>query len=184
MIIFKYNKQIDNKVWKEITSAGTMFGFEFPKTINISENDIKLAQRMSKKYSKWFKIKENEIRKALYKIYQNNLPAKFICYITTSKFSTTYKNNPVVSMHRNNKIKFYTSIAHELAHVLYYKYYGKDENLKEVLTVINNIEILDIDDEGWPIFQKQREKALKIWIKTRNLNEVIRAIKPLIKNIN
>ena len=75
-------------------------------------------------------------------------------------------------------------IIHEFSHIAllakwgdFCKKLGYTDNgiqeLKEVLTVINNIEFKDINDKGYSVHQNIREIVKDMWFKKYNLAEII-----------
>lgn len=183
-MIFKYDKQINRKAWESITIHETMFGMKFPDKISIAQQDEEMAK---KKIPEFFALwdKDKELRKTIFKIYGYKLPEVLECYIVTAKTSAANleKKNILVSMHAPaNKVP--TVIIHEFSHVAFFKkwsnfckklgYTNKGiQELKEVITIINNIEFKNIEDKGYFVHADIRNIVKEMWTKGKNLLDII-----------
>lgn len=178
MIIFRYSRKIDKECWNRIINAKIMFGHQFPSSFSIKKENIKEAKRKVKYFQKIWRWHEVDFRKGIRKIFRHNFPSKMVCYINTSNYSMDNfdKGYISISFKRETSTQVISSIAHESSHFMYKKYYGRDENIKEVITIINNVEIKGVEDRGWEIFEKERIKALKVWKRTKDIREVIKNI--------
>ena len=171
-----------------------MFGIEFPNKISITKEDEKQAKKkVPEFYTLW--NKDKELRETIHKIYKCELPKRLTCYITTTKTSAIdlKKKFILLSMHRDD---IYTSatIIHEFSHIAFLQkwsnfcrklgYNNKGiQELKEVLTVINNIEYKDISDKGYSIHSDIREIVKQIWMKNNDLKKIISDLK-IMKLVN
>ncbi|MBU0999203.1 hypothetical protein KKG24_02750 [Patescibacteria group bacterium] len=187
MIKFKYNKNIDKECWNRIIRAKEMFGHKFPKSFNIKKKDIKKAKEKTKEFQKIWNKNKTGFQKGVKKIYGHSFPRKIVCYVNTSPYSMdNFKKNYIsISMYRKDVV---STVIHEASHFMFKKYYTRFchsigcnqndiEEIKEIMTVINNVEFKDVNDYGWRIHQKIREKAKKTWQETHNIRKVIKRIK-------
>lgn len=174
MMKFKYNKKIDQKCWKRIIKVGKMFGHRFPDSFNVTKRDIIRAKKQVKYFQRIWEKNEKVFYEIIKKIYGYPFPKKMICYINTSPYSMDdlKKNYISVSMYRNTQKKIISTIIHEASHFMFRKYYtsfcrrigcSQDniEQIKEIITVINNVEFNNVNDYGWKIHQKMRKKLKK-----------------------
>jgi len=190
MIEFEYNKRVDERCWKRIIQAKEMFGHKFPDSFNITQKDIDSAKKQAKYFRRVWKENERDFYKGIKKIYGYSFPKKIICYINTSPYSMDdYENGYIsISMHRDTPEKIVTTIIHEASHFMFRKYYtdfcrnigcGQNdiENIKEIITIINNVEFKNVNDYGWKAHQKMRKKTEKIWQAIHDIKKVIKEIK-------
>jgi len=195
MVTFKYNKKIDNECWNRIIKAQSMFGHDFPTAFSISEKDMTEAKNKTNKFQKIWDIydKKYDFDEGIKKIYQHPFPKNIICFINTSPYSMDNfaKNYISVSMKRDTPQKIITTTIHEASHFIFRKYYtnfchrigcNKEdvENIKEIITVINNFVFPGISDFGWKTHSDFREKIIKIWQKTKNIEKSIVQAKKLL----
>jgi esterase/lipase len=190
MIEFKYNKKIDERCWKRIIQTKEMFGHKFPSSFNITQKDINKAKKQIKYFQRIWKKNEKEFYKGIKKIYRYHFPKKMICYINTSPYSMDdYEKGYIsISMYRDTPEKIVSTIIHEASHFMFRKHYtdfcysincnqNDIENIKEIVTVINNTEFKNVRDYGWKIHQRIRKKTKKIWQETHDIKKVIKEIK-------
>lgn len=161
-----------------------MFGMKFPDEISITKQDKEYAE---KKIPEFFALwnRDKELRENIFKIYKYKLPKRLTCYITTTKQSAINlkKEYILLSMYAfSNFVP--TIIIHEFSHIAFLqkwsefcKKIGYAENgiqeLKEALTVINNIEYKNVDDKGYPIHKNIREIVKNMWLEKYDLAEII-----------
>lgn len=194
MIIFKYNTTKDKECWKRIIKAGIMFDHKFPTSFNIDSDRVVKAKKLVSVFNKIIndQKKQKDFKKGIKKIYKYNFPDNFICYINTSPYSMDCSEYISISVDRDEPVKIYSTFVHEACHYIFRKYYtnfcysigytDQDiENVKEIITVINNIEFEGVRDSGWRIHQTARKKAKKIWQETFEIKEVIKQIKVFVK---
>jgi hypothetical protein len=198
MITFKYNKKIDEECWNRIIKAQSMFGHDFPTAFSISEEDVVETKNKTNEFQKIWDTynKKHDFNKGIKKIYQHHFSKNLICYINTSPYSMDNfaKNYISISMRRDTPQKIITTTIHEASHFIFRKYYtdfcrkiscGEEdiENIKEIITAINNFVFPCISDSGWKTHSDFREKIIKIWQKTKNIEKsIILAKKLLDKN--
>jgi len=187
-VIFEYNKQANRRYWESLLKHREMFGMKFPDRVSITEEDEKMAEkRASEFHALW--DRDDELREKTLKVYGYKLPEALKCYIVTTKTSAIYleKKCILLSMHTSsygfsNPVP--TTIIHEFSHVAFLDKYsnickelGYTENgiqeIKEVLTVINNVEYKNIDDGGYSVHKDIREIVKSIWLKTYSLKKII-----------
>ena len=181
---FKYDLQINKNYWKYIVKNKGMFGLKFPDKVLITKEEEKLA---TTKLLEFLNIwnRDEEIRSTILRIYEYKLPKTLNCYIVTTKTSAVdiEKESILLSMHAPvDKIPMV--IIHEFSHIAFLKRW-KDycqkigytqkgiQNLKEILTVINNTEYKDIEDRGYSIHQEARKLTEELWQKSKSLSTVI-----------
>ena len=157
-MIFKYNAQVNREYWEVTIKHKEMFGMKFPEKISITKEDENMAKKVIPEFSDFWN-KDEDIRSAISKIYQYKLPKTLECYIVTTKTSAINleKSNILLSMHvAIDKIRIV--IIHEFSHIAFFKKWGDFckklgytkngiQELKEVLTVINNFEFKDVEDK-------------------------------------
>lgn len=190
MIKIKYNLIKDKECWKRIIQSKEMFGHKFPSSFNITQKDIKKAKKQVKYFQEVWDKKEKEFYKEIGKIYGHPFPKEMICYVNTSLYSMdNYEKGYIsVSMYRGVPEKIISTIIHEASHFMFRKHYvsfcrsiscSQDdiENIKEIVTVINNIEFKGVKDYGWKIHKRIRGKTKKIWQRTHDIKQVIKEIK-------
>jgi len=115
-----------------------------------------------------------------HKIYRNN----FTCFLTTfPRFPYDYEKGYIWISSKHN-LDFQLSIfIHELLHFQFFTYYGekvwdaigpeKYQYLKEAMTVILNQEfknVTSVKDQGYEIHKNLRQKFLKIWQQTKDMD--------------
>jgi len=193
-MIFKYNKQINRKKWESILKYKGMFGMIFPNKISITGQDEKLARKKVLEFSELWNGDEN-LRKNISKIYSYRLPKVLKCYIVTTKISAINLEKKYIYLSMHAPVdKIPMIIIHEFSHIAFLKKCGNfckklgyTENgiqeLKEVLTVINNLEYKDIKDKGYIMHQELRDMVKKMWYANKSLVDII-SIPKVIKLIN
>lgn len=184
-MIFRYNKQVNKKYWESLIKHKEMFGIKFPKKISITKKDEIYAERKVQDfYVLW--DKDKELREVIFKIYKYKLPKRLICYITTAETSAIdlKKKFILLSIYRNSAY-IPATIIHEFCHIAFLNKYSNFckrlgytnkgiQELKEILTVINNIEFKNIGDKGYLIHQNIRNKIKNLWLESKNnLVEII-----------
>ncbi len=195
MLTFKYDKSIDEECWGRIIKAGNLFGHDFPKTFFISENDILTAQEKAIEYQIIWNNYSHNFNANLKKIYKYDFPAAVACYINSSPYSMdNYASNYIsISMKLATEEKIVSTIIHEACHFLFRKYYiefcgslGCSENeieeIKEVITVVNNVVFPKVHDYGWKIHHDIREKVLVLWKRNEDIEKIIRETIFLLRN--
>lgn len=186
MFIFNYNKRIDKECWRRIVKAGSMFGNEFPKSFDISKKDINKAQEMVLELKKIWHGKSSDFNKGIKKIYGYHFPKNIKCFVNTSPCSMdNFKSGYIsISITRDTPEKMIGTIIHEACHFVFRKYftdfcYEKNctnddiENIKEILTIINNDVFNNINDCGYKIHKSLRSRALRYWRGGKNLKWII-----------
>lgn len=161
-----------------------MFGMKFPDKISITKQDEEYAK---KKIPELFVFwnRDKELRKNIFKIYGYKLPKRLTCYITTTRLSSINLKKKYILLSMYTFSNFIpTIIIHEFSHIAFLqkwpkfcKKIGYAENgiqeLKEILTVINNIEYKNINDKGYPIHKNIRETVKNMWLEKYDLAEII-----------
>ncbi|MBU3942619.1 hypothetical protein KKA24_01395 [Patescibacteria group bacterium] len=187
-MIFKYNKQINKKYWELLLKYKGMFGIKFPDKISITKQDEKMAKQKTIEISDYWN-KDKELKENIFKIYKYELPKVLKCYIITTRTSATYLEKKCILLSMqvssyNFSSPIPTTIIHEFSHIAFLDKYsnmckklGYTDNgiqeLKEVLTVINNLEYKDINDKGYKIHQELREMVEKMWQANKSLIDII-----------
>jgi hypothetical protein len=193
MIIFKYDKKIDQECWDRLIEAENLFGHSFPKSFNILDSDIQQAIKKEEEFKKVWEDCNINLNEGINKIYRFDPPKKLICYINTSDYSMdNYEKGYIsVSMRRDTPEKMVTTIVHEISHFIFREYYIKFcldigcsldeiENIKEIITVINNIVFNGVKDDHWEnIHALYRKNALQVWEDTFDIKKVILSIKDM-----
>lgn len=197
MFIFKYDKKIDEECWNRITQAQNMFGHNFPSSFIISEKDIAEAENKTREFQKiWDDYDQKfNFNKGIKEIYKYDFPRGIICYINTSPYSMDNfaKNYISISIKRDTPQKMITTIIHEASHFIFRKYYtdfcheisctNEDiENIKEIITVINNAVFPNITDCGWKTHADYRKKILETWQENKDIKKAIKEAKILLDN--
>ena len=181
---FKYSSKINKRVWKHLITKKEAFGLKFPDEISITEDDEKMAEKKALEFSLLWN-RDKEMRADIFKIYHQELPEILECYIVTPKTSSIdlERKHILVSMFASAD-KVPTIIIHEFSHIAFLqkwsefcKKIGYTENgiqdLKEVLTVVNNIEYKNINDKGYPIHKNIRKTVKNMWLEKYDLAEII-----------
>lgn len=195
MIIFRYDKKIDEECWDRLIRAGNLFGHSFPTSFDILGDDVREAIKKGKEFGKVWKDSNTNLVEGIRKIYGFNPPEELVCYINTSDYSMdNYEKGYVsVSTRCNTPEKIITTVVHEISHFVFRKNYTKFcldigcssddiENIKEIITVINNAVFKKVKDNHWGIIHAPyRENALKVWEDTFDIKKVIIVTKEMIK---
>lgn len=194
-LIIQYNKNKDIECWKRLIESGSMFGLVFPEKIAISNEKIILAK---KKIDNFQLIWDNysDFDEGIKKIYKHNPPKSLLCYINTTGFSMdSYPDYISISATRDTEKKVITTLIHELSHFMFRKYFvdfcysigcsKKDiEEIKEIVTIINNDVFDKIEDRGYEVHDFYREKAQKAWKDGFDMEQIILLIKKLFTQKN
>ncbi len=193
MYIFKYDKKIDTSCWKRVIKAGKLFGHSFLDSFYIDQSKIQIAKDRMKVYQQVWEPRHGAILEGIKKIYKHPCPKKIRIYINTSPYSMDGypKKHISITFKAKTHRRILTSISHELSHFVFKKYYtdfcrkigcgkGEMEEIKEILTVIKNIEFRGKLHKGWPIHSNLRRWAKKQWRKNRNLKSLIRGMHALL----
>lgn len=161
-----------------------MFGMKFPDKISIAKRDEEYAE---KKVPEFFVLwnRDKELREKIFKVYKYKLFKNLICYVNTTKLSSINfeKKFILLSMYASS-ISVPTIIIHEFSHIAFlakWKEFCKKtgysdegiQELKEVLTVINNIEYKNINDNGYPVHKNIRETVKNMWLEKYDLAKII-----------
>lgn len=120
------------------------------------------------------------------KIFRHEFPPRMPCYINTSPYSMDrYRKGYIsISTERDTPERIISSIIHEASHFMFWKYEAafcrrlglrprEIDEVKEVLTVINNVVFSGVQDVGWRVHAQQRAAALKKWQQTEDIRAVI-----------
>lgn len=182
----RYSKKIDKEFFNEINNMGKklspIFGFTFPK-VKFNKDIVPMAEAMASVGKKF--INKNKLKKVIKEIYVQDVP-KIIIYINTTPFSTWDEQGKYVniSYNRNTPEKFFSTVCHELNHMMYDKTFGTKKyeytKIKETITVLNNL--FGVKDLGWPKFATARKAVLDFYKKNRNLRETVEYAKKILKN--
>jgi len=177
----KYSEKKDREMFAEVNKMrnklSPIFGFDFPK-VEFDKKLIPIAKVMIKVWKTF--LNENKLKKVIKGIYNKDLP-KLTIYINTTPFSSwnTKERYLSLSYTRNNYNKFFSTLCHESNHFMYDSTFDikkyEDTEIKEILTVLNNI--FGVEDKGWKKFSKKRKRALDFYKKERNLEKTIKYIK-------
>lgn len=183
-MIFKYDPKINKNYWESLLKYKGMFGMEFPDKISITKEDEQIAEKKVSEFSDTWN-RDKEMINTIFKIYDYKLPKILKCYIVTTKTSaiSLKKKCILLSIYRQDKY-IPTTIIHEFSHIAFLyrwndfcKKLGYTDNsiqeLKEVLTVINNIEFKDIDDKGYSIHKDIRDIVKNMWLENHDLKRII-----------
>lgn len=196
MMPFKYNKNIDERCWRRIIKAKKLFGHTFPNKFDISETKIKAAQQKIKYFQKIWQKYDQEILNGLKKIYKYPCPTDLSIFINTSPYSMDGYPARYISvsmMRAGTTQRIISSVSHELSHFLFRQHYTKFcrnlgstkneiEEIKEILTVINNIEIAEVLDKGWPVHSNLRKLTTRYWLTKPDIKSVIENLHKILKN--
>lgn len=193
MLFFKYNKNVDRHCWQRIIKTKNLFGHSFPTKFNITETKIATAEKMVNRFQKIWEKRGKEISNGLTKIYNHPCPTKFSVFVNTSPYSMDGYPNRYISISKRVKKnqKIATSISHELSHFIFRQYFTKFchnlgctkneiEEIKEILTIINNIEIPGISDRGWPIHSFLRKQVKRQWLINPDIKSIIKYLHKII----
>ena len=168
---FKYDKKMDQECWERIIQIKEMYEHKFPDRFNITSEMIRKAKQSVDWFEKEWNNANIDFDTGIKKIFGSKFP-NIICYINTSSYSMDkYPNYISVSMNRKDPV---TTVVHEASHYMFRQCFPDIpdiENIKEIITVINN-DVFGVKDFGWKIHQKQREKALEIWKATNSIKQV------------
>lgn len=181
MIIFKYNKKIDQNIWKNLITNGNKFGHQFPSDYKIFEKDITEAKlKIFEFQSLWHKY-QNIFQNKCPKEFRSYLPMPIICFVNTSPYSSFDIKAKTISISFKQKSnRAIPSILHELNHYYFMSAYTKycislncsyDEinEIKEIMTVINNDLFSPMEDPYWKKYEQSRKKVLAVWRKSKNI---------------
>ena len=179
-------------MWNEIIGHKEMFGMKFPDKICITKKDEEIAKKQIERFRDNWKYDEDKVKEMIFKIYEFIIPDEMICYINTSRFSSTCKNGKdiTVSMWRSDNC-ISTTIIHEFSHIAFYKKWSRFckkigytsdgiEEVKEFITIINNIEFPSINDMGYGIHIDIRKHIKMAWEKGIRMKEILSD--PFVKN--
>lgn len=194
MLTFKYNKKADEECWNRLIEAKSMFGMEFPRSFNITEKDIKIAEKKAKEFQNIWDKNCSDFDEGIKRIYNHNFPAEIMCFVNTTPYSMDCYEKRYISVskdHGKTEEFFLMVVIHEASHFVFRKYYqdfcfsigcsNKEvEDIKEILTVINNKIFKNINDSGYEVHKDLREKALLMWEKGADLKAIISEIKKII----
>jgi hypothetical protein len=195
---FKYDKKINKKAWESTLRHKEMFGMKFPNKVSIKKEDEILAKKRIENFSALWN-KDKELRDGIFKIYGYTLPKILKCYVITTRTSAVYLERKCILLStKAPSYNFYnpivSTIIHEFSHIAFLDKwlnaclvlgYTKNgiQELKEILTVINNIEYKDIEDKGYSVHQKIREIVKTMWLGNKDLKEIISDPK-IIESVN
>lgn len=187
MMSFKYNKKIDKHCWQRIVKTKKLFGHSFPTKFSISKKRITIAKEMGNVFQKIWEKHDKKILNGVKKIYKHSVPTKLSVFINTSPYSMDgYPSKYIsVSMYAKKTRRILSSISHELSHFVFRQYFTKFchnigctkdeiEKIKEILTVINNIEIPGVLDKGWQVHAPLRKGTKKHWSINPNIKSIIK----------
>lgn len=191
-LIIQYNKSKDVECWKRLVNSKDMFGHIFPnkvvllnKRVILAKNKIDDFQLIWDSYSKF--------DEGIKKIYKHNPPKFLPCYINTTGFSMdNYPHYISISAACNTEKRIITMLVHELSHFIFRKYFAnfcysigcsKDdiEEIKEIITVVNNDVFDKIEDKGYEVHAFYREKIRKAWKDGLDIEQIIILIQKLFK---
>lgn len=194
MFSFKYNKKIDEHCWKRIVKTKKLFGHSFPTKFSISKAKIINAKEMGSRFQKIWKEHGKKILNGIKTIYKYPCPKKLSVFVNTSPYSMDgYPSEYIsISMTAKKSRRAISSISHELSHFVFRKKFAKfcrnlgcaqneTEEIKEILTVINNVEIPGVLDRGWPKHSSLRKWTKKHWLKNPNIKLIIKDLHKLLK---
>lgn len=170
-----------------IVDAGVIFGEVKIKKVDITSKKVNEAKAKIPKFYKeifphWTSIKKN--LSLVFKINITDIPI----FINTSPFSMDNFSDKYICISYQREDNFITSVLHELNHYIFRKKFqdqlekskmsqSKIEDLKEVVTVINNVifkSILKVPDFGWEKHQKDRLKFKRLFLKNnKNLEKTL-----------
>ena len=181
---FEYNPKINKRVWQNLITKKEAFGLKFPDKISITEEDEKMAGKKALGFSLLWN-RDKEMRVGIFKIYKYKLPRILKCYIVTTKTSAIYLEEKCIllSMHAPTD-KVPMIIIHEFSHIAFLekwrdfcKKLGYTENgiqeLKEILTVINNLEFEDVNDKRYVVHKDIRKIVKNMWPKSHDLEKIV-----------
>ncbi len=194
MISFKYNKKIDTQCWQRIIKAKKLFGHTFPTKFNISRAQITTAREMSNHFQEVWERCDKEIFNGIKTIYGYSCPKKLFVFVNTSPYSMDgYPSKYIsISMTAKKTRRIISTIGHELSHFVFRQHFTqfcyklgctKDEieEIKEILTVINNIKIPGVLDKGWPVHSSLRKWVKRQWLYNHNLKLIIKDLHKFLK---
>lgn len=185
-MIFKFNSQFNRKRWEHIIKQSDRFGLTFPKEIKITPEDEKFAQdRVLFFEAIWNRDQDKILIDKIYKIYNYKFNGELVSYLTTTKTSgiDLKEKTAYLSVYLKDS-KIPSVIIHEFSHIAFLDKYidfckelGYTDNgiqeLKEVLTVINNFEFEGVKDNGYKPHAVLRDKIAKIWKGGKNIKDII-----------
>lgn len=172
----KYSQKIDKEIFDEVNIMGKklspIFGFNFPK-VKFDKRLIPIA-KVTIKVAKSF-IDEKKVREIVRGIYNKDIP-DITVYVNTTPFSTWNVKDKWISVSIERiGIKFFNTICHEINHFMYDYSFGtekyQDTNIKETITVFNNI--FGVEDRGFPKFSEQRKRVMKHYNETKDFKKTI-----------
>lgn len=169
---FIYDETIDKKCLHELEALESIFDQE--KKTGIFPVNNKILDKFDSIFTSQV---EKQFNSGIYKIFGNNLPENFVCYINSTPYSMDIKEGISISASTQTPIR---AICHEANHYMFRKSKYKDkyffkidtEEAKEIFTIINNLyfqNIMENQDIGWKKFWKDRYNFLNIWLKDNNL---------------
>lgn len=179
--------------------AKTMFGMNFPERFKIGIKEAEQAKQKVVEFSKiWSDFNRNSnVQKKLRDIYGFDHGVVIACFINTSPYSMdNYQKGYIsVSIRRDTSQKMIGTVIHELSHFLFRKHYtdfcrkisctnDEIEDIKEILTVINNDVFPTINDKGYEVHQNLRKNALEMWRNKKNIQSIITESLKLLRNKN
>ncbi|MBU4217155.1 hypothetical protein L6270_04990 [Candidatus Parcubacteria bacterium] len=193
MFNFTYNKQIDEECWQRIIKAGVLFGHFFPQEYHITDRGTVKARERAVLYREVWDEMGDDFMAGIKKIYKIEFPNDVKCFVNTSPYSMDgYPSGHIsISMNFTNREKIKGVIVHESAHYIFRKYYydfckkigcshDDFEEIKEVITVINQDVFSDIWEPGWDVHKKYREKTLALWRSGLDIEGIVQLIKEMI----
>lgn len=153
---------------------------------------------------KYIKDLQNEVDQNQGKIFERmekvtNRPIyrnEFICFLTSfPRFPYDYEKGYVLISNKKSLNDQFSIFVHELLHFQYFAYFGEKiwdalgakmhGEIKEAMTIILNDEFKDLieeKDEGYEIYRNLSKKLLKIWRKTKNMDDFIDEVIKELKN--
>ncbi|MFA6386452.1 MAG: hypothetical protein WCW04_01650 [Candidatus Paceibacterota bacterium] len=152
----------------------------------ISNNNLNIKDFVEKYQKDWDSI-SGEYQKIAEKIFKASLPKDIIAYLTINNRCPYNIKDNFFFVSIPDELHLRKIVMHELWH--FYTWYkfgyiweskiGKEKynELKESLTVLLNIECKNllsesIIDKGYPQHKELREKILKLWEKTKDIDKV------------
>ncbi len=205
-VTFKINLEKDMRnIWNKVNNPPQFGNFNInPELIKICKNKSfqeskpKLKSFLNKLYKSdyletfrntiqdlWDKI-EPEFFNRMDTLMKNSYKKDITGYITTLDICPYDPNEPsfMVSLYTSLQGAMVTT-AHEIMHLYFHEFYWeevekkigeKTHDLKEALTVLLNLDFLDLwfrKDRGYEIHNKLREFIVKSWKKNKDLDNLL-----------
>lgn len=181
---FTFNTKINRDKWNWTIKQKGMFGLTFPDKVSITkEDEEKAKQKVREFFSIW--NRDIELRAVIKRIYGYELPKELQVFIVTTQTSGIHPTDEYVYLSCHVPAEYVEKvIIHEFCHIAFLSKWNNTcldlgytkngiQELKEVLTVINNFEFKNTVDKGYEPHITIREEVAEMWKAGKSIADII-----------